>query len=128
MGGYAVMHAKILKCAYNLQSGAVTYMSQAGIAMSAEVPLVDEPLLGAVEDGTPVFQLTNSLGGLLGVQLSHPPCAQEFAAPHGVAEVHAPAVAGVHVAHGRCAPTFGHDRVGLAEQGFADEARVQALG
>jgi hypothetical protein len=51
------MHAKILECADNLQAGAVTYMRQAGIAMSAEVPLVDETVFGPVEYSTPFFQL-----------------------------------------------------------------------
>jgi hypothetical protein len=55
------------------------------------------------------------------VQLGHPEVVQELAAAHGVAEVHHPVVARVHVAHGGGRAALGHDRVRLAEQRLRDD-------
>ena len=71
-------------------------------------------------------ELVDPVGRLLGVELRHAPVVEHFAAAHGVAEVHLPVVLGVDVAHGGGAAAFGHDGVGLAEEGLAHQCGAQA--
>jgi hypothetical protein len=89
--------------------------------VAAEVALEDAAVVGAVEQRPPLLQLVHPVGGLLGVQLGHPPAVEHLAAAHGVAEVHPPVVLGVDVAHGGGDAALGHHRVGLAEQRLADQ-------
>src|SRR5581483_12423875 len=58
----------------------------------------------------------------LGVDLGHTPVVEELSALHGVAEMGAPVVSGVHVAHGGGDSAFRHHRVGLAQKRFANDA------
>ena len=111
----------------HLQPGAVTDVGQAGEPVTAEVALQDAAVRRAVEEGTPLLQLEHPFGSLLGVDLSHPPAGQQLPAAHRVAEMHLPAVLGVHVAEGGGDPAFRHHRVGLAEQRLADDRRARAL-
>jgi hypothetical protein len=96
-------------------------------AVTAEVALVDQPVLRAVEDSAPVLQLGHPFGGLLGVQLGHAPVVEELGAPDRVTEVHSPVVALVHVLQCGGHAALGHNGVGLAEQGLADDGGVQAV-
>ena len=61
------------------------------------------------------------------MQLGHPPVVEVLAAAHRVGEVHAPVVAVVDVRHRGGHAAFGHHRVRLAEERFADEADAHAL-
>ena len=61
------------------------------------------------------------------MELCHAPVVQEFTAPHGVAEVRAPIVRRIHIAHGCGNAAFSHHCVGLAEQGLAHDAYTHAL-
>ena len=85
------------------------------------------PVLGAVEDGPPLLELADPVGGLLGVELGHPPLVEELAAAHRVAEVDLPAVAGVGAGQGGGDAALGHDRVGLAQERLAHQRRLRPL-
>jgi len=124
----AGVHALVLECADELQARAVAGVGQAGIAVAAEGTLVDQTVLGAVEDRAPGLELADAVGGVLGVQLGHAPLVQELAPAHGVAKVHPPVVPAVVVAQAGGAAAFGHDGVGLAQQALADQAGVQPQG
>ena len=115
--------AAVLHGADQLEAGAVADVGEAGVAVAAEVALEDSAVRRAVEERSPVLELVDAIGRLLGVQLRHPPVVQHLAAAHRVAEVDLPVVLGPDVAHGRGDATFGHDGVGLAEQRLADERR-----
>jgi hypothetical protein len=114
-------HGPVLEGPDHLQAGAVADVGQAGEAVAAEVALEDAAVVGAVEQRPPLLQLVDPVGGLLGVELGHPPAVEHLAAAHGVAEVHPPVVVGVDVAHGGGDAALGHDRVRLAQQGLADQ-------
>jgi hypothetical protein len=94
----------------------------------AKVPLEDAAVLGAVEDGAPVLELTDAIRSFLRVELGHAPVIELLPAEHRVAEVDLPGVLGIHVRE-RCrhAP-LGHHRVCLAEERLADHAGARAGG
>ena len=115
----------LLEGADHLQAGTVAHVGEPGVAVPAEVALGDQALARTVEEGAPLLQLEYAVGGLLRVQLRHPPVVEHLSAAHGVAEMHPPAVLGPLVAHGGGDPALGHDRVGLAEQGLADDGRAR---
>ncbi len=117
----------LLEGADQLQARTVADVGEPGVLVAAEVALADLAVLGAVEQRAPGLQLPDAVGGLLGVQLGHPPVVEELPAAHGVTEVHHPVVVGIDVAHGRGGPALGHDRVGLAEQGLADDGGALPL-
>ncbi len=112
----------------HLEPGAIADVSEAGIAVTAEVALQDPAVLGPVEKRPPALQFQHAFGCLLRVELGHPPVVQHLAAAHGVAEVHLPVVLGPHVAESRRDTPLGHDRVRLAEERLADEAHRDSLG
>ncbi len=97
-------------------------MREPGIAVSAEVPLQDSAVLGAIEERAPGLQLAHPVGRLLGVQLRHAPVVDVLPAAHGVREMDLPAVALVHVGERRGDPALGHHRVRLAQERLADQA------
>ncbi len=118
----------LLQGADHLQAGAVAHVGEARVAMAAEVPLENESLLGAVEQGAPFLQLKNPLGSLLRVDLGHAPVVEHLAAAHRVAEVDLPVVLGVDVAHRGGDAALGHHRVGFAEERFANQGGLDSLG
>ncbi len=73
MGGYTLMHTKILQSADNFQASTVTHMSQSGKTMSAKVALADEPLIRAVKYCAPFFQLPHSVRSMSSMEFRHPP-------------------------------------------------------
>ena len=109
----------LLQRADHLQTGAVTHMCQTRVLVATEVALTDAPVLRAVEQGSPGFQLPHAVGGFLGVELGHPVVVEELATAHRVAEMHLPVVLRVDVRHGCGDAALGHDRVRLAEEGLA---------
>jgi hypothetical protein len=60
------------------------------------------------------------------VQLGHAPVVDVLTAAHRVGEMHFPTVAVIHIAHRRRHATFGHDRVRLAQQRFANQTDLDA--
>ena len=122
------MHALVLKDADHLEAGAVADVRQPAVRMAAERPLIDAALGRAVEQRAPGLELADPVGSLLGVDLRHAPIVVHFAAAHRIAEMHAPVVFLHHRAKRRRRAAFGHDRVRLAEERFADEGDLGALG
>ena len=112
----------VLEGADHLEAGPVADVGQSGIPVAAEIPLEDLAVFGPVEDGAPGLKFPGPLGRFLGVELGHPPVVEVLAAAQGVGEMDHPVVAIVHVPHRGRHPALGHDRVGLAEEGFADQA------
>jgi hypothetical protein len=123
-----VGHRLLLQGPDQLETGPVPHVGQAGVAMATEVALEDQPVLGPIEEGAPLLELADSVGGLLGVQLSHPPVVEHLPAAHGVAEVDLPVVLGVDVPESGGHTTLGHHRMGLAQQGLAHQSGAQPLG
>jgi hypothetical protein len=104
----------------------VADVGQTGEPVAPEVALEDQPVLGPIEQGSPVLELADPVGGLLGMELGHAPVVEHLAAAHGVPEVDLPAVIGVHVAQCRGHASLGHHCVGLAQQGLAHQCRPQS--
>ena len=119
---HALVDPVVLKGADHFQAGAVTHVGETGILVSAEVALQDAAVGRPVEQGAPGFQLTYAVRRFAGVQFGHAPIAQVLAAPHRVGEMDAPAVPVVHVGQRRRDAPFGHDRMGLAQQGLAHQS------
>ena len=122
----AQVNRVILKRADHLEAGAVADMREARILVAAEVALEDAPVGRAVEDRSPRLELTHAVRRLLRVQLRHPPVVEILAAAHRVGEMHLPVVAVVDVGERGRDAAFGHHRVRLAEQRFADETDARA--
>jgi len=117
--------AAFLQRADDFEPRGVADVSQTREGVTAEVPLVDQVLWCAVENGAPLFELTHSVGGFFGVVFCHSPVCEPLAALHGVVEVNLPAVSRVGV--GECCGTtaLGHDRVCFPEQRFGDDGRFR---
>jgi hypothetical protein len=94
--------------------------------MPAEIPLQDPAVRGAVEESAPRFQFADACWCFLCVQLSHAPVVQVLAAAHGVGKVNAPAVAIIHVGHGRGYAAFCHYGVSFAEQRLRNQCDLYA--
>ncbi len=95
--------------------------------MATECPLQDVAVLGAIKQGTPLFQLAYPFRGFLRMELRHAPVVQKFTAAHGVAKVRAPVVGRIHVGHCSSDATLCHHGVGFAEQRLAHNADSNAL-
>src|SRR5689334_15210268 len=119
--------AAILQSANELEAGAIADVAEALERVAAEGALHDVAGIGAVEERAPLLEFADAVGSLLSMKLGHAPVVQEFSAAHGVAEMRAPVVGGVHVGHGGGDAAFGHDGVSLSEEGFADDAHGGAL-
>ncbi len=112
-------HGAVLQGPDHLEAGAVTDMGEAGVAVPAEVALQDPAVRRAVEQRPPLLEFEDAVGCLEGVDLSHAPVVEHLAAAHGVAEVDLPVVLWPHAGEGGGDAAFGHDGVGLAEEGLA---------
>ena len=123
----AHLHAAILKRSNHLETGAVAHVAQPFVGVSAESALQNLPVIGAIEERAPVFELAHAVGGFLRVNLRHAPVVEHLPATHGVAEMGAPIVRSIHVGHGRGNAAFGHYRMCFAEQRFAHHAYGSAL-
>src|SRR5580704_2221937 len=95
------MDAVILKSSDHFKAGAIADVSQARIAMAAEVALENTAVLGAIEHSAPGFEFPDAGWSFLSVDLGHAPIVEILAAAHGVGEVDLPGIAIVDVAHGR---------------------------
>ena len=117
----SLVDAVILQSPDHLEAGPVADVGQAGVAVTAEIPLKDPAVFGAVEQSAPGFELPDPVRRLFGVEFGHPPVVDVLAAAKGIGEVNFPVVAVVDVPHRGRHASLGHDRVGLAEKGLADE-------
>ena len=112
----------LLERADHLEAGAIADVREARIFVAAEVALEDAPVLRAVEERAPRFELLDAIGRFLRVELRHAPLVQVAAALHRVAEVDLPVVLRLDVAHRRGDAALGHHRVRFAEERLAHEA------
>jgi hypothetical protein len=74
-----------------------------------------------------LFEFTDAVGCFLRVKLRHAPVVEEFSSAHGVAEVGAPVVGLIYIAHGGGDAAFSHDRMRFTKKRFANEADTRAL-
>ena len=81
------MDAVILQRADHFEAGAVAHVSEARIAMPAEVALQNPAVFSAIENRAPGFELMNPRRSFLGVQLRHAAIVQILPAAHGVGEM-----------------------------------------
>src|SRR5262245_19657846 len=103
-------------------------MREARISVAAKISLQNSTVFCAVENGTPGFELADSIGRFLRVQFSHAPLIDILTAAHRICEMHFPIVAFIDVSQRRCDSAFGHYRVGFAQKRFADESNANARG
>ena len=122
----AFVNTAFLQRTDDLEPGCIADVGESREGVAAKVSLVDEVLWRAVKHGAPLFELPNTVGGFLGVEFGHAPVRKPLAALHRVVEVNLPPVSGVGVLEGCCATTFGHDRVGFAQQRFGDDGGLGA--
>src|SRR5262249_7742588 len=111
----------------HLEPGTIADVREARVAVSAEVALEDPAVVRAIEERAPRLELAYAIRRLLRVQFGVSPVVDVLAAAHGVGEMHPPVVAIVDVRECSGDAAFGHDRVGLAEERFADETDLRAL-
>src|SRR2546423_8198834 len=116
----------ILQTANHFQAGAVADMAQSPIRMGAKRTLQNATIGGPVEDCPVGLEFVDAFRGLASMQLGHPPVVDQLAAAHRVLEVDLPIVIRIDVAQGGSDATFGHDRVGLAQQRLAYDGHVRA--
>lgn len=124
----AAVDAVVLERADHFEAGAVADVGESRVLVPAEVSLEDPAVLGAVEERAPGFEFADAVRGLLRVQFGHDPVVEVLPAAHRVGEVDLPAVAVVHVGQRGRHAALGHDGVGLAEEGLADDADGNAGG
>ena len=117
-----LVDAVILQRADHLESGAVADVGQPRIPVAAEIPLKDPAVAGPIEHRAPRFELADTVGCFLRVQLRHAPVVHILAAAHRVGEMDLPVVPVVDVRQRGRNASLGHHRVGFSEQRLADEA------
>src|SRR6266851_7978880 len=121
------MNAAILKGTYHLETGAIANMTKTLESMTAKCSLQNLSVAGSIEHRSPLFQLANSIWGLLRMNLSHPPVVQKLPAAHRIAKMRAPIVRLVYIGN-RCSDAaFSHDSVRLAEERFTDDTNPYSL-
>jgi len=109
-----LMNAVILQRADHFQAGAIAYVREPRIFMSAKMPLQNSAVFGAIENSAPRFKLAHSIGCLLGVQLGHAPLIYVLAAAHRISKMHLPIVAFIDIGQRRSDSALGHYRMRLA--------------
>ena len=122
-----LMNAVILQRADHLETGAIADVREPRISMPTEVALQNPSVRRAIEQRAPRFELANTIGRFLRVQLRHAPVVEYWPPRMRVGEVHAPVVAIVDVPHRRRRATLGHHRVRFAEQRLAHEPDRDAV-
>ena len=120
------LHARVnpsfLQGSNQFQTRGVADVRQTRIGVATEVALIGQPLRGSVEDGTPLFEFSNSVRTLFGVNLCHPPIIQIFSTLHGVTEVGLPRVAWILVGQCSSCTSLCHDRMRFTQHRFADDS------
>ena len=106
----------VLQGANQFEPRAVPDVRQAGIAVPAEVALVDPAVGRAVEHRAPGLELAYPIRSFLGMDFGHAPVVHVLPTAHRVGEMDLPVVAIVVVAHGGGHAAFSHDGVRLAQQ------------
>ena len=102
-------------------------MTQPTKSVTAEGALQDLSVRSTIEKRAPLFKLSHTVRGFLGVDLSHAPIVEQLATTHGVAKMSAPVVRGVHIRHRRRDSTLRHNGMRFAKERFADYAHFGAL-
>ncbi len=120
------VHHLVLARADELEPSAVADMRKPFPGMRPECALHDAPILGAIEEATPAFELEDTVDDLVRVELDHAPVVEQLAAEHRVREMDFPAVLRVDVADAGSNAALGHHRMGLAEQRFRDHGDAAA--
>ena len=120
------MDAVVLERANHFQACAIADVGESRIAVAAEIALKNFSVGRAVEYRAPGFEFTDAVGGFLCMQFGHAPVVDVLAAAHRVSEVHFPVVAVIHVCQGRGHAAFGHYRMRLAQERFANQANPEA--
>src|SRR5687767_6745759 len=110
------MNAAILQRANHLQPSAIADVAESFVGVSAKCTLQNVAAAGAIEQRTPLFQLTYTIRRLPRVNLGHAPAVQKLSAAHRVAKVRAPVVSRIDVSHRGGNTTFSHYRVGLRSE------------
>ena len=126
MDFHTSVNAVVLQGANHFEAGAVANVSEAWIAMAAEIPLENFAVFGAVEKRAPRFEFAHALRRFFGVQLSHAPVIEVLAATHRIGEMDAPVVAIIDVGESGGDAAFGHHGVGFAQQRFAHYPHFRA--
>jgi hypothetical protein len=124
----AAMNPVILQRSNHLESGSVAHVRETRILVAAEIALQNPSVLRPIEQRPPGFQLPYALRRFPGMQLRHSPVVDVLTAAHGIGEVHGPAVAVVDVGERRRDSALGHDRMGFAKQGLANQTHRDSLG
>src|SRR6267378_2878666 len=121
------MNAAILKGAYHLETSAIANVTKTPESMTTKCSLQNLSVAGSIEHRSPLFQLANSIWGLLRMNVGHPPVVQKLPAAHRVAKMRAPIVRFVHIGNGRGDAAFSHDSVRFAEERFTDDTNSYSL-
>jgi hypothetical protein len=82
----------------------------------------------AIENSAPGLQFAHPIGSLFGVEFRHLPVVDVLTAAHGIGEVDLPVIAAIHIAQCGGNSAFGHDRVGFAQQRFANQTDLATGG
>ena len=120
----------LLKRSDQLETGPVTDVGRDGRNGARRSRLLeDQAVPGAVEQGSPLFQLAYPVGRLLEPwSWAIRQLLEQLPAADGVVEMNFPAVLGVDIPQCRSHSALGHDRVGLAQQRLAHQRGAQLLG
>ena len=127
VGINSLLDAAILQRTNHFEAGAVAYVTEALEGVAAKGALKNVAAFGAVEQGAPLFEFANAIGGLLSMKLGHAPVVQKFSAAHRVAKMRFPTVGSIHVGHCCGYSALGHYGVSFSEKRFADHAHGGAL-
>src|SRR5260370_9854119 len=82
--------------------------------MTAKSSLQNLSVAGSIEHRSPLFQLANSIWGLLRMNLGHPPVVQKLPSAHRVPKMRAPIVKFVHICKSCRDAAFTQDSVHLS--------------
>ena len=116
----SLVHAVILQCANHFETGAISHVREPRIFMTAEISLQDPPVLRAIEDCAPRFELAHAIRRFLCVQFRHAPIVDVLTAAHRVSEMDFPIVAVIHICERGRDAAFRHHGVRFSQQRFAN--------
>src|SRR5947199_261270 len=83
----SLLDTAILQRANHFEARAVAYVTEALEGVAAKGALKNVAAFGAVEQGAPLFEFANAIGGLLSMKLGHAPVVQKFSAAHRITKL-----------------------------------------
>src|SRR5436190_13599225 len=104
----SAMYPVVLQRPDHFEPGTVAHMREPWIFVAAEVSLQNTPVLRAIEDCAPGFELAHTSGRFFCVQLGHAPVVHVLTAAHRIREMHLPIVAIVNIGQCRGDAAFRH--------------------